>query len=64
MVLYASGVGGWGWGSESGLGLGLGSGVLHHVDARVLERRGALGTDEQQVVPVEALDEPRGAAEP
>ena len=33
-------------------------GVLQHVDASVLERRGALGTDQQQVVRVEVLHEP------
>jgi hypothetical protein len=38
--------------------------VLQHVDASVLEWRGALGTDQQQVVRVETLDEPCGAAEP
>ena len=32
--------------------------LLQHVDTGLLKRRGALGTDQQQVVRVEALHEP------
>ena len=42
--------------------LGLGLRLLHHIDARVREGRGAFGSDQDEVVRVEPFDEFRGAA--